>query len=75
MARAFATVRDLTSPRDLVLREANMQELRERLRTGELDIVPHPRRHRDAPLRTPRHRRRTRRPLEDASPNRSTATR
>jgi DNA-binding transcriptional LysR family regulator len=39
VARAFSLVRDLPVPRDLVLREANMQDLREGLRAGQLDIV------------------------------------
>ncbi|MGW1209053.1 LysR family transcriptional regulator [Streptomyces sp. NPDC002499] len=39
VARAFGKVRDLPTPRDLVLREANMQDLRESLRAGRLDII------------------------------------
>ncbi|MEV0597875.1 LysR family transcriptional regulator [Streptomyces sp. NPDC050315] len=39
IAQAFSIVRDLPVPRDLVLREANMQDLRESLRAGELDII------------------------------------
>ena len=39
VARAFDAVRELPEPRDLVLREANMEELREALLTAELDIV------------------------------------
>ncbi|MFF0333372.1 LysR family transcriptional regulator [Streptomyces fimicarius] len=39
VARAFSMVQDLPAPRDLVLREANMQELRECLLTGQLDII------------------------------------
>lgn len=39
VARAFTMVRDLPVPRDLVLREANMQDLRECLQSGELDII------------------------------------
>ncbi|MEQ7739093.1 LysR family transcriptional regulator, partial [Escherichia coli] len=39
VARAFSAVRELPEPRDLVLREANMEELREALLTGELDLV------------------------------------
>ena len=39
VARAFGKVRDLPVPRDLVLREANMQDLRECLLAGELDII------------------------------------
>lgn len=39
VARAFSKVRDLPVPRDLVLREANMQDLRECLQTGQLDII------------------------------------
>jgi DNA-binding transcriptional LysR family regulator len=39
VARAFSIVRGLPEPRDLVLREANMQDLRDCLRTGELDII------------------------------------
>ncbi|MFC7649004.1 hypothetical protein ACFQX6_57690 [Streptosporangium lutulentum] len=34
VARAFSVVRDLPEPRDLVLREANMQDLRECLLAG-----------------------------------------
>ncbi|MFJ8856523.1 LysR family transcriptional regulator [Streptomyces sp. NPDC102437] len=39
VARAFSAVCDLPVPRDLVLREANMQELREGLLAGRLDII------------------------------------
>ncbi|MEU9530423.1 LysR family transcriptional regulator [Streptomyces sp. NPDC048210] len=39
VARAFSMVQGLSTPRDLVLREANMQELRECLLTGQLDII------------------------------------
>ncbi|KRV48341.1 LysR family transcriptional regulator [Wenjunlia vitaminophila] len=39
VARAFSMVCDLPVPRDLVLREANMQDLREGLLAGELDII------------------------------------
>ncbi|MFD8951961.1 LysR family transcriptional regulator [Streptomyces xanthophaeus] len=39
VARAFSTVQGLPVARDLVLREANMQDLRESLLAGELDIV------------------------------------
>ncbi len=39
VARAFSMVQGLPTPRDLVLREANMQELRECLRAGRLDII------------------------------------
>jgi DNA-binding transcriptional LysR family regulator len=39
VARAFSAVRDLLPHRDLVLREANLGELRERLRAGLLDII------------------------------------
>jgi DNA-binding transcriptional LysR family regulator len=39
VARAFAAVRDLGAGRDLVLREANMDELRNSLVSGDLDIV------------------------------------
>ncbi|MEU6986456.1 LysR family transcriptional regulator [Streptomyces sp. NPDC046324] len=39
VARAFSMVQDLPAPRDLVLREANMQDLRECLLAGQLDIV------------------------------------
>ncbi|MGW9372962.1 LysR family transcriptional regulator [Streptomyces xanthophaeus] len=39
VARAFSTVQGLPAPRDLVLREANMQELREGLLAGQLDII------------------------------------
>jgi DNA-binding transcriptional LysR family regulator len=39
VARAFSVVCDLPEPRDLVLREANMQDLAECLRAGELDTI------------------------------------
>jgi len=39
VARAFAAVRELPNPRDLVLREANLDELREELLAGELDAL------------------------------------
>ncbi|MFD4612179.1 LysR family transcriptional regulator [Streptomyces sp. NPDC058451] len=39
VARAFAKVCDLPDPRDLVLREANMQDLRACLLAGQLDII------------------------------------
>ncbi|OFI39508.1 LysR family transcriptional regulator [Arthrobacter sp. SW1] len=39
VARAFEAVRELSPPRDLVLREANMGELRQGLLDSELDIV------------------------------------
>ncbi|MDX3229174.1 LysR family transcriptional regulator [Streptomyces sp. ME19-01-6] len=39
VARAFSMVCDLPVPRDLVLREANMRELRECLPAGRLDII------------------------------------
>ncbi|MET4658877.1 DNA-binding transcriptional LysR family regulator [Streptomyces sp. PvP037] len=39
VARAFSMVRDLPHPRDLVLREANMRELRDCLTAGALDII------------------------------------
>jgi DNA-binding transcriptional LysR family regulator len=39
VARAFAAVRELETPRDLVLREANMQELRDGLVAEALDLV------------------------------------
>ena len=39
VARVFGMVRDGPGPRDLVLREANMQDLRECLQSGELDII------------------------------------
>ncbi len=39
VARAFGVVCDLPAPRDLVLREANMRDLRECLLGGELDII------------------------------------
>ncbi|MEU4893054.1 LysR family transcriptional regulator [Streptomyces sp. NPDC044780] len=39
VARAFSAVCDLPTPRDLVLREANMQDLRDGLRAGQLDII------------------------------------
>uniref|UniRef100_UPI00351545E8 LysR substrate-binding domain-containing protein n=1 Tax=Streptomyces calvus TaxID=67282 RepID=UPI00351545E8 len=39
VARAFRMVQHLPVPRDLVLREANMQDLREHLLGGGLDII------------------------------------
>ncbi|GHC94790.1 LysR family transcriptional regulator [Streptomyces violaceochromogenes] len=39
VARAFSMVQGLPAPRDLVLREANMEELRECLLAGQLDII------------------------------------
>jgi DNA-binding transcriptional LysR family regulator len=39
VARVFSMVRDGPVPRDLVLREANMQDLRDCLQAGELDII------------------------------------
>lgn len=39
VARAFTAVRELSSPRDLVLREANMADLRAALLSGELDLI------------------------------------
>ncbi|MFI2206637.1 hypothetical protein ACH47Z_39080 [Streptomyces sp. NPDC020192] len=39
IAQAFGKVQDLPAPRDLVLREANMQDLRECLLAGQLDII------------------------------------
>ncbi|MEV8567649.1 LysR family transcriptional regulator [Streptomyces sp. NPDC051322] len=39
VGRAFAAVRDLPTPRDLVLREANMQDLRDGLQAGQLDLI------------------------------------
>ncbi|MFI7128723.1 LysR family transcriptional regulator [Nonomuraea sp. NPDC050153] len=39
VGRAFNMVCELPVPRDLVLREANMQDLRESLLAGELDII------------------------------------
>lgn len=39
VARVFSMVQDLPVPRDLVLREANMQELREDLIAGQLDVI------------------------------------
>jgi DNA-binding transcriptional LysR family regulator len=39
VARAFSVVCDLPEPRDLVLREANMEDLRAALRTGLLDVI------------------------------------
>ncbi|MCK7622857.1 LysR family transcriptional regulator [Streptomyces sp. RS10V-4] len=39
VARVFSMVQDLPVARDLVLREANMQELRADLRDGRLDII------------------------------------
>ncbi|MBO8196388.1 LysR family transcriptional regulator [Streptomyces oryzae] len=39
VARSFGMVRDLPFARDLVLREANMEDLRDELRAGELDLI------------------------------------
>ncbi|MGH3266907.1 MAG: LysR family transcriptional regulator [Trebonia sp.] len=39
VSAAFTAVRALTPPRTLVLREANMDELREQLATGNLDMI------------------------------------
>ncbi|GHI94440.1 LysR family transcriptional regulator [Streptomyces olivaceus] len=39
VARAFSAVRELPTPRDLVLHEANMQDLRAGLQAGLLDII------------------------------------
>lgn len=39
VARAFAAVRELPAPRDLVLREADLSELRAGLLAGELDLM------------------------------------
>src|SRR5699024_4113208 len=39
VARAYRAVRELPTPRDLVLREANMQDLRDGLLAGELDVI------------------------------------
>jgi DNA-binding transcriptional LysR family regulator len=39
VARVFSAVRELPSPRDLVLREANMSDLRQGLVDGELDVI------------------------------------
>ncbi|MFF5185931.1 LysR family transcriptional regulator [Streptomyces sp. NPDC000345] len=39
VARAFSMVQGLPTPRDLVLREANMRDLRECLLAGRLDII------------------------------------
>lgn len=39
VTRAFTVVRELPEPRDLVLREANMKELREGLVSGDLDVI------------------------------------
>jgi DNA-binding transcriptional LysR family regulator len=39
VARVFTAVCELPSPRDLVLREANMGDLREGLLAGELDVI------------------------------------
>ncbi|MFF6994613.1 LysR family transcriptional regulator [Streptomyces sp. NPDC008313] len=39
VGRAFTAVRELPTPRDLVLREANMRDLRDGLRDGRLDII------------------------------------
>ncbi|WP_306317634.1 MULTISPECIES: LysR family transcriptional regulator [unclassified Streptomyces] len=39
VGRVFSMVRELPQPRDLVLREANMQDLREDLAAGRLDLI------------------------------------
>ena len=39
VARAFSVVCDFPEPRDLVLREANMRDLRDGLLAGELDVI------------------------------------
>jgi DNA-binding transcriptional LysR family regulator len=39
IARVFSAVRQLPTPRDLVLREANMSDLRDALLEGELDVI------------------------------------
>lgn len=39
VARAYRAVRELPKAHDLVLREANMDELREALRAGDLDVI------------------------------------
>lgn len=39
VARAFSVVCDFPEPRDLVLREANMRDLRNSLLAGELDVI------------------------------------
>lgn len=39
VARVFTAVRELPSPRDLVLSEANMGDLRDGLLAGELDVI------------------------------------
>lgn len=58
VTRAFSMVRELPVPRDLVLREADMQELRDGLQAVARHH-PDPRRARDAALRAPGHRCRT----------------
>ncbi|GAA5161943.1 LysR family transcriptional regulator [Pseudonocardia eucalypti] len=39
VARAFSAVRDLSTPRELVLREADMADLQSGLLAGELDVI------------------------------------
>lgn len=39
VSRAFAAARELQTPRDLVLREANMKDLRDELIAGQLDVI------------------------------------
>lgn len=39
VARAFRAARELPEPRDLVLSEANMRDLREQLTQGDLDMI------------------------------------
>ena len=39
VARAFSAVRDLSTPRELVLREADMADLQAGLLAGELDVI------------------------------------
>lgn len=39
VARAYSAMNELPSPRDLVLREANLRELRDGLTAGELDVI------------------------------------
>ncbi len=39
VARAFTMARELPVPRDVVLHEANMEDLRDGLRAGELDVI------------------------------------
>jgi len=72
VARVFSAVRELPSPRDLVLREANMGDLRQGLLAGELDLILIPS---VEPLPRFEHRIIDSEPvvMVDSSPDRSTA--